>query len=191
MLAHYDDERIVVYQAFHAVTAAYAVEHQRLGGPRYRLTRMSWLKPNFLWMMYRCGWLSKDDEQGRVLAIHVERAFFDELLESAVPSSHSRELFATEADWKRAVKRSEVRLQWDPDHAPGGAKEERRAVQLGLRGEMLRRFAEEATHRIEDISDFVLEQRDKRADPPRLLLPRERPYPVVSALARRALGLSD
>lgn len=193
MLAHYDDEHIVVYQAFHEVTAAYAVEHQRLGGPRYKLTRMSWLKPNFLWMMYRCGWLAKDDEQGRVLAITMRRAFFDELLEAAVASSYPRRgnAFTDKDEWKEAVQRSEVRLQWDPDHAPGGAKEERRAIQLGLRGETLRRFVEEATHRIEDVSDFALREREHRADASRLQLPKERPYPITSARARRALGLSE
>jgi hypothetical protein len=31
------------------------------------------------------------------------------------------------------VARSEVRLQWNPDHDPTGNKLERRALQLGLR----------------------------------------------------------
>lgn len=29
-----------------------------------------------------------------------------------------------------------VRLQWDPDHAPNYEKEQRRAIQLGLKGEV-------------------------------------------------------
>ena len=190
ILAHYDDEEIVVYQAFHRITAEHAVKHQRLGGPRYSLSRMSWVKPNFLWMMYRCGWLQKDDEQGRVLAIWIRRTFFDEILECAVASSWDRNRFADRGDWQRKSKLSSVRLQWDPDHAPNGAKQERRAVQLGLRGPMLDRFVNEATTRIEDISELVIREREHLAEPDRLMLPTERIYEVGSAKAREALGMA-
>ena len=178
ILAQYDAASIVVYQAFNAVTAEYAVEHQRLGGPRYSLERMSWIKPNFMWMMYRCNWLEADDEQARVLAIRIDRAFFDELLAQAVASSFRASGMESEAAWKRAVRGSDVRLQWDPDHGPKGGKLARRAVQLGLRGEVLRRFVFEATRSIEDISDLVRAQRVHRGDPTSLQVPRERVYAV-------------
>src|SRR5262245_53509882 len=50
ILAHYDDESIVVYQAYKPEIADYAVAHGRLGGPHFSMNRMSWIKPNFLWM---------------------------------------------------------------------------------------------------------------------------------------------
>ena len=178
VLAQFDEDSIVVYQAFNAVTAAFAVEHQRLGGPRYSFDRMSWIKPNFMWMMYRCNWLEADAEQARVLAIRINRGFFDELLASAVASSFRASGMETEADWKRALKRSQVRLQWDPDHGPSGQKLSRRAVQLGLRGEMLRRFVVEETRSIEDISDLVVEQRAHRPDLATLRVPREQVYAI-------------
>ncbi|MFT5999906.1 MAG: hypothetical protein ACI81P_002365 [Neolewinella sp.] len=37
--------------------------HQQLGGPAFSYQRMSWIKPNFLWMMYRCGWAKKQDQE--------------------------------------------------------------------------------------------------------------------------------
>ena len=46
----------------------------------------------------------------------------------AVPSSYDRERFATREHWQAELDRSEVRLQWDPDHHPSGAPEERRAI---------------------------------------------------------------
>lgn len=52
-----------------------------------------------------------------------------------------------------------MRLQWDPDHTPHGGKLERRAIQLGLRGNILKRFHEEFIQRVEDISEFVEAQR--------------------------------
>ena len=178
ILAQLDDDSIVVYQAFNAVTADYAVEHQRLGGPRYSLQRMSWIKPNFMWMMYRCSWLEADDEQARVLAIRIDRAFFDGLLNRAVASSFRASGMESEAAWKMALKGSEVRLQWDPDHGPKGGKLARRAIQLGLRGETLRQFVFEATRSIEDISELVRAQRANREDPTRLRVPAERVYAV-------------
>lgn len=189
ILAQYDDTSVVVYQAFHAVTAEHAVRHGRLGGPRYSFDRMSWIKPNFLWMTYRCGWLTKDDDQSHVLAIRLDRGFFDGLLERAVASSWRASAYPTEAEWSQALKASEVRLQWDPDHGPRGEKLDRRAIQLGLRGKTLRAFVEEATQSIKGVSDLVLAERANRDDESRLRTPRESPYPVDSETARRALGL--
>ena len=57
--------------------------------------------------------------------------------------------------WRRAVAGSDVRLQWDPDHGPSGNPVERRAIQLGLRGDVLARYAKEWLLEIEDISEFV------------------------------------
>ena len=48
-------DNIIVYQAFNPAIANYAVKHQKFGGSAYSFTRMSWIKPNFLWMMYRAG----------------------------------------------------------------------------------------------------------------------------------------
>ncbi len=54
ILAHHTSEAVVVYQAFHPDIGSYAVQHKRfLGCPSYSPTRMTWIKTNFLWMMYR------------------------------------------------------------------------------------------------------------------------------------------
>lgn len=51
ILAHYDDT-IIVYQAYRPAIGHFAAEHAFFGG-EFKYTRMSWIKPNFLWMMYR------------------------------------------------------------------------------------------------------------------------------------------
>lgn len=157
ILAQFDQESILVYQAFRPSIASFAVSHQRFGGD-FSYSRMSWIKPNFLWMMYRCGWASKPDQE-RVLAVRLRRQFFDELLRVAVPSSYSAGSRQSREAWQQAVADSDVRLQWDPDHDPAGRPLERRAIQLGLRGEVLRRYGSEALISIEDITPFVVEQR--------------------------------
>jgi len=153
---------------------------------------MSWVKPNFLWMMYRSGWGSKENQEV-TLALRVRRTFFDSLLEAAVPSTWDRDLFATEEDWSRAVGRSAVRLQWDPDHHPSGAKLERRAIQLGLRGAALEAFGKTELLEVIDLSEFVAEQRVKveNGGVAAISTPRERVYrPADPAIAIR-LGLAE
>ncbi len=178
ILAQYDDESIVVYQAYRPSIGHYAAAHGHFGG-EFSFSRMSWIKPSFLWMMFRSGWGSKPDQEV-TLAIRLYRTAFDNFLAQAVPSSYDPGRYASEAAWKAAVAASEVRLQWDPDHHPGGAKLERRALQLGLRGAALRTYASQAILSIEDISPFVSEQRqhvvNKQLD--RLHTPRETIYPV-------------
>lgn len=139
---------------------------------------MSWIKPNFLWMMFRSGWAIKENQE-RVLAVSLRREAFDSLLSDAVPSVYDPALYAAEAKWKQALASSDVRLQWDPDHDPGGGKVTRRAVQLGLRGDALARYAREWIVGIEDATDFVREQRPHAlsGDWSRLRTPLEREYP--------------
>lgn len=185
ILAHFDDSSIVVYQAYRASIGRYAIEHHCFGGPDFSLNRMSWIKPNFLWMMYRSGWGTKQGQE-ITLGLRLSLSFFDSVLEQAVPSSFDECLFSTHAEWKARVAESEVRLQWDPDHSPTGAKLERRAIQLGLRGETLRKFSGEELLEVIDMSPLVEEQRSlaERPGNPLLRTPSERVYTPRSKLAR-------
>ena len=187
ILAQFDDDSIYVYQAYRAAIADYAVKQQRFGGD-FSYSRMSWIKPNFLWMMYRAGWAQKEGQE-RILAVRLPRSFFDELLSAVVPSTFGQSLFETQEEWKEAVAKSEVRLQWDPDHDPSGHPVERRAVQLGLRGHALRRYGEQELISVEDITDFVLEQRSNLDGTYKsLITPEERVY-VPEPNAARAVGI--
>jgi uncharacterized protein DUF4291 len=159
ILAHFDAGTIVVYQAYSPAIGNFAVKHGHFGG-EFKYTRMSWIKPNFLWMMYRSNW-GRAKGQEVVLAIRLSRTFFDSLLQQAVPSTFDAEDFADESQWKAAVERSDVRLQWDPDHLPTGEKCERRAIQLGLRGIALEAYGKREVREIIDMSGFVAEQRPR------------------------------
>lgn len=154
IIGQYNQKWIVVYQAFNPSISDYAVKHQRFGGEHYSFNRMSWIKPNFLWMMYRAGWASKPNQE-RILALWVDREKFDYILSQAVHSTFITEVYRREEHWKKALAESEVRLQWDPDHDPYGNKLERKAIQLGLRGTILQQFATEWLYKIEDITDWV------------------------------------
>lgn len=157
ILCQQQGDAVVVYQAYRATTAAHAVAHQCLGGPDYSYSRMSWIKPNFLWMMYRSGWASKQGQE-QVLAIWIKADFFQELLGLAVHSSFQAGVYGSAEIWKEQMKQSGVMLQWDPDHNVYGAKEERRAVQLGLRGGALAKFGKESILHIENIGGYARAQ---------------------------------
>lgn len=191
ILAQFDDDSVVVYQAFRPEIAAWAVDHQAFGGPAFSFTRMSWIKPNFLWMMFRAGWGTKEHQEA-ILAIRLRREAFLAILSQAVHSTYTASLYGSPAAWKEALKRSHVRLQWDPDHGPTGAPLERRAVQLGLNGPVLERYATRDILSIEDITPFVREQHTLvqagRLDEVRT--PQEAPFPVEDATLRSHLGLT-
>lgn len=158
ILGHQDQKLIVVYQAYKNSIADFAVKNQFLGGPDYSYSRMSWIKPNFLWMMYRCGWSEKENQE-RVLAFWVDKIDFESILKEAVLSSFNQKYYDNHDQWKNELNIKEVRLQWDPDHDPFGNKIERRAIQLGLKGNVLEKFGRHQIKKIEDITDFVKQQK--------------------------------
>ncbi|WP_433633083.1 DUF4291 family protein [Nocardia sp. CA-120079] len=53
--ASYDDSTVAVYQAYSPQIAEPAVAAGTFVSP-FKRERMTWIKPSFLWMMYRCGW---------------------------------------------------------------------------------------------------------------------------------------
>ncbi|WP_343743789.1 DUF4291 domain-containing protein [Chitinophaga sp.] len=189
LIAQQTADTLVVYQAFRPAIANYAVAHQAFGGNAYSYDRMSWIKPNFLWMMYRCGWAAKEGQE-RVLAVHLPKIFFEEILSKAVPSSYKPWLFPEMDAWQSALKTSDVRLQWDPDHDPNGNKLERRAIQLGLRGGTLKEFGQRQIVAIEDITDFVKEQHlVLQRNPDALEVPEESLYALEDAVIRNTIDL--
>ncbi|MBD2441098.1 DUF4291 domain-containing protein [Nostoc sp. FACHB-110] len=189
ILAQYDDQTVVVYQAYRPAIGHFAASNGYFGG-EFSLERMSWIKPNFLWMMYRCGWGTKDSQEV-VLAIWIQRSAFEEILREAVHSSFVPELYPHKSEWQKALKQSQVRLQWDPDHHPSGETLERRAIQLGLRHQVLAAYAKDWIVKIEDISDFVKQQRQNlNCDYTELIVPQERVYPVFDSEIQKKLGLS-
>ena len=156
ILASFDENEIVVYQAYKPSIADFAVKNQKFGG-EFSFSRMTWIKPNFLWMMYRSGWAQKQDQE-RILAISLRLDGFEEILKNAEYSSFQPEIHDSEDDWRRGLN-SDVRMQWDPDHDPNGRAMERRAIQLGIRGKTLREMNEKWIVEIDDVTDLVTANR--------------------------------
>jgi hypothetical protein len=79
--ARFTAETITVYQAYPPEIALPALDAGRFVAP-FERDRMTWIKPSFLWMMYRCGWASKPGQE-HVLAVEITRAGFEWALAGA------------------------------------------------------------------------------------------------------------
>jgi hypothetical protein len=191
ILAQYDAESVLVYQAYAPAIGHFAAQHGYFGGD-FSLSRMTWIKPNFLWMMYRSGWGTKTGQEV-ILAVRLWRWAFDEILDRVVHSKYIPELYGNQQNWQRTIKNSDIRLQWDPDRTPTGGRLERRAIQLGLQRAAAISYSREWIVNIEDISEFVAEQRlhALAGNYDALLTPQEYPYPVSNLETRTRLQLSE
>lgn len=184
LMAQYTSDAVLVYQAFRAEIADHAIAHGRFAdAPGWNATRMTWIKTSFLWMAYRSGWATKHGQE-RVVGVWLRRAAFERIL------SHAREAGGEHRAGTNDL-RELVRLQWDPAHAPGGAKAPangRRDIQLGLK--RVRTYAGgEDIVRVVDMTPFMAEQRvHVGADEGALETPLERPYPLGASL-RAVLGM--
>lgn len=146
---------------------------------------MTWIKPSFLWMMYRCGWGTKPGQE-TVLAVEITREGFEWALRNACLSSYVRGLHSDRSTWQRRLKRASARVQWDPERDLHLQPLPYRSLQLGLSGEAVRRYADEWTVSINDVTPLAREIHAlvSSGDPDSAtrLLPKERPYPAEDEL---------
>src|SRR3954447_8281522 len=138
--ASHDDETLVVYQAYNPAIAEAAVGAGTFVPP-FKRERMTWIKPSFRWMMYRCGWATKPGQE-RVLAVEITREGFEWALANAALSHYDRGLHTDRAQWSREVRESPVRVQWDPERSLRLAELPYRSLQVGLGGEAVPRYAD-------------------------------------------------
>jgi hypothetical protein len=187
VVAAYTAETVTVYQAYSPLIAEPAVRAGRFVPPFSR-GRMTWIKPSFGWMMHRCGWARKPGQEC-VLAIEISRAGFEWALAHACLCHYTSEQHASHEAWAAAKAESPVRIQWDPDRSLTGERLGRRAIQIGLSGDAIRRYADDWACSISDITATVrqMEQlvRSGRIAHAAAELPVERIYPLDLAMARR------
>lgn len=149
--AAYDDDTIVVYQAYNKFIAASAVQHQTFKSPPFKKDRMTWIKPSFLWMMYRSGWAAKENQE-HVLAVRIKRESFEWALDNACLSLFDSSRHASHEDWKAALHNAPVRVQWDPEKNIRLQELPYRSIQIGLSGIAVEGYMNDWIVQIEDIT---------------------------------------
>lgn len=180
--AVYDDTSVRVYQAFRDEIAEEAVQLGTFGS-HFGLNRMTWIKPSFLWMMYRSGWAEKPGQEN-ILAIGIKREAFDYLLENVVLSTYRSNSGITQEEWKTRIRQSDIRCQWDPERDPRGRPLRWRSVQIGIQGEVVREhYLKDWILHIENITGYVrqLKRQLDGSEDISGLLPPEKIYPMTQA----------
>jgi len=181
------DATLIVYQAYSPTIAEPALVAGRFVAP-FKRERMTWIKPSFLWMAYRCGYSTKDGQE-RTLAIEITREGFEWALAHASLSHFEPAVYADHAAWERAVRESPVRIQWDPERSLNHGALEHRSIQIGLSGEAVGRYVDDWTVSITDVTGLMHEigahVRAGEHDAARALLPEEAPYELEPELGAR------
>ncbi|MEU0053141.1 DUF4291 domain-containing protein [Streptomyces sp. NPDC006184] len=185
--ARHTESTVVVYQAYRPEIGRPAARTGRFPAT-WKRDRMTWIKPSFLWMMYRCGWGTKEGQE-TVLAVEVRREGFEWALRHACLSHYAPALHPDRAAWKRELARSPARVQWDPERDLHHNPLPYRSLQLGLGGEAAVRYADEWIVGIEDVTPLAVEIRGlvRAGEKERAsrLLPGERPFPVADEVLAR------
>ena len=151
--ALYDDNTIRVYQAYRNEIADEALELGTFGN-HFKRTRMTWIKPSFLWMMYRAGWAEKEGQE-RILAIDITKEGFFTILKNSVLSHYDRKVYEKAEDWEKDKRNFSGRCQWDPERDIFGGGLDYRAIQLGIKDEMVENYVNKWIVNIEDITPVV------------------------------------
>ncbi|MEJ3654706.1 DUF4291 domain-containing protein [Actinomycetes bacterium KLBMP 9759] len=187
--ADFDDDTLVVYQAYSPHIAEPALAAGTFVSP-FRMERMTWIKPSFLWMMYRCGWASKPGQE-RVLAVRIRRSGFEEALAGACLSHFDHTVHSDHDEWARRLRETTIRVQWDPERSIRLGQLPHRSLQVGISGPAVRAYTSEWITGLTDVTPLARQVHAAvqagDLDTARGLLPVERPYPLP-ADAAAAIG---
>lgn len=183
---------ITVYQAYPPAIADAALEASTFVSP-FKRERMTWIKPSFLWMAYRCGWASKLGQE-RVLAIEITCAGFEWALEHACLSHFEAGTYATREDWSARLAVSPVRIQWDPERDLHLQPLPHRSIQIGLGGPAVDLYVDDWIVGIDDAADLCRgvggTVAAERFDEAAAMRPVELPYALSDSIAA-AIGADD
>ncbi|SEQ96925.1 DUF4291 domain-containing protein [Actinokineospora terrae] len=182
--AVHTESTVTVYQAYAPVIGLPAAKEGRFPAA-WKRDRMTWIKPSFLWMMYRCGWGAREDQEV-VLAVEITRDGFEWALEHACLAHFEAGLHADHDAWRRQLKDSPARVQWDPERDFHLRPLPHRSLQLGLAGEATRRYADNWIVSITDVTALAHtihgHVKNDDLETAQRLLPVERPYLMDDSL---------
>ena len=176
--ALYDAQTIRVYQAYSDAIDDAALLHGTFISPPFKMERMTWIKPSFLWMMYRSGWGLKDAGQARILAIDISRKGFEWALAHSCPSHPSPSM--SQEEWQRVKENAPVRIQWDPERDLLLQPQAYRTIQIGLSKQAVDLYVRDWIQCVTDVTPLAhsihsLVRVDRFAEAQRML-PHELPY---------------
>lgn len=185
--ACFNEKTIRVYQAYSHQIADSALKNGTFAAP-FKMDRMTWIKPSFLWAMYRSGWAQKDAGQVRLLGIDIALEGFHWALEHSCLSHFEEQAHGTHDNWLARKEVSPVRIQWDPERDIHLNKLDHRSIQIGLSGDAVPLYVHEWITCIEDLTEPVHEMKrlldSGEVENARKMMPAEQPYLLPQDLSR-------
>jgi hypothetical protein len=191
--AVFDQQTITVYKAFNKAIAGSAVKNQTFVSPPFKIDRMTWIKPSFLWMMYRSGWGTKENQE-HILAIKIKRDGFEWALKNSCLSHFDGRTYSSHEAWKEKLHNSPVRIQWDPEKDINLNPQPLKSIQIGLSGTAVEQYINNWIVEVEDITETctaikqLLSMNDIAGAA--ALLPKEAQYPLTRKL-QQITGAAD
>lgn len=189
--AIYNDKTIRVYQAYKNEIADEALKIGTFGN-NFKKDRMTWIKPSFLWMMYRSGWGEKEGQE-RILGIDILNEGFFEILKNSVLSHYDNEIYGSQKEWEYEKDKFSGRCQWDPERDIFGLPLDYRAIQLGIKNEMVHNYINKWIVNIEDLTDNVKKLKKMRNNKEDIskYLPDEKEYKISDIELIKRLGIDS
>jgi len=174
--AQFDQETIVMYQAYRDEIAKPAIEDQTFAAP-FSFHRMTWIKPSFRWLMYRSNWGQKSG-QNNILAVHITREGWEKALSLGVLTSPEKKAFKSG-------------LEWETERSLRGAPLDHNSIQVGLSSQIIHEYVEDWIVKIEDFTPQVRKMHSfmKSGDKKNFTkhIPAEKIYPIPKKLKNHLL----
>lgn len=184
--ADYNAQTITIYQAYPSSIAQPALQAQRFVSP-FSFTRMTWIKPSFLWLMERSNWAQKSGQEF-ILAVRLQRSGWDEALSLGVLTSFELSAHSNPQVWHKQFEKALVHVQWDPERSIRGADLGYNSIQVGLSRHIIQKYVDGWVVEILDCTPLVKKihalVKAGHADKARKLLPPEYIYPVNAEIAK-------
>jgi len=188
--ADYDRDTIIVYQAYREAIAKPAIQNKKFVPP-FSLTRMTWIKPSFLWMMERSGYGQKSGQE-YILAIRIKRSAWEYALSQAILTHPSARIYPDGDTWRLLFEEAKIHVQWDPERSLRGSKLDFRSIQVGISRHLIEEYNNDWIVDIKDYTPLAHKiyqlKMDGRHDKAKELLPKEKVYPVSEEIMKR-LGM--
>ena len=188
--ADYDQNSLIVYQAYSAAIAKPALADGRFVAP-FSLNRMTWIKPSFLWLMHRSNWAQKSGQE-YILAVRIKRDAWEKALSLGVLTGYEAGIHASYQQWEQQFAAAKVHIQSDPERSIRGADLGINSIQVGISRFLIEEYVQDWMIALSDYTPLVHKihgfLKAGELDKAKKLLPRERPYPVTMSVAK-ALAL--
>ncbi len=157
LLATWDADTVVVWQAHGTEVAERAVATGRFDGPAWRHDRTTRMRVSLPSLAWRTAYGQRAGRE-RLLAVRLRRAGFDELLRRAVEAEDDRAVYPSTATWRLAMRYASATVSWHPDRGPDGAELPWQTPRFGLRGALLDAFSREWVVGVEDHTGWLADR---------------------------------